>query len=365
MQATMPVDALRAHPQHERVPAIGREAFAALVADIAASGIDVPLDVTVAGVVLDGHERLRAATELGLETVPVRVVSPQDEVEHMLRGLLHRRHLNPSQLAALALELDEYRRAREQAKERSRANLRGLERAPVPPPAGRTRDLIADIAGVSPRTVQHTITVRNNDPKLFEAVKAGELPAKRAAQEIQRRKRYAAIGEAPPLPQGPFRVIYADPPWQLSNPTGDYAPENHYPTLPLDDIKALPIPAAEEAMLFLWGVNCLDDEIGDVMAAWGFEYRTNIVWVKPSIGLGNYARNRHELLHVGRKGSFPLPEPNDRPDSVIEAPRGRHSEKPAVFYELIERMYPWATRVELFARQARPGWTAWGNETPR
>ena len=100
----------------------------------------------------------------------------------------------------------------------------------------------------------------------------------------------------------------------------------------------------------------------DVVRAWGFEYKTNLVWVKPSIGLGSWARNRHELLLVGRRGSFGVPDPEDRPDSVIEAARGRHSQKPFCIYDLLERMYPDASKLELFARTNRPGWTSWGNE---
>jgi N6-adenosine-specific RNA methylase IME4 len=85
--------------------------------------------------------------------------------------------------------------------------------------------------------------------------------------------------------------------------------------------------------------------------------------VKPSIGPGVWLRNRHELLLFARKGSFAPPDPEDRVDSVLEAPRGRHSQKPEVVYELIERMYPQASRLELFARGTpRPGWICWGNE---
>ena len=83
--------------------------------------------------------------------------------------------------------------------------------------------------------------------------------------------------------------------------------------------------------------------------------------MKPSSGTGNYVLNRHEKLLIATRGDFPTPL--QRFDSVVDAQRGRHSEKPKIFYELIERMYPNATRLELFARgKARPGWTFWGNE---
>lgn len=332
-----------------------------LLEGIRAHGVQKPLDVTAEGVVLDGHERLRAAWELELEFVEVRVVSPPDEVEYMVSAELQRRSLSPSQRAAIAIGLEEYQQACVEADARRRANLRGAEVAALPP-RGKTRDFAAALVGVSPRLVQDAQTLKKLDPELFEAVKAGRLVAGRALKQARRERRDAALAPAPPLPEGPFEVIYADPPWQLGNPSSDYAPENHYPTMPLEEIKALPVPAAEDAVLFLWAVNSLLPEAFEVMAAWGFEYRTNLPWIKPSIGLGVWTRNRHELLLLGRKGSFPPPEEADRPDSVIEAPRGRHSEKPAVVYERIERMYPSASRVELFARKVRPGWRAWGNE---
>ena len=100
----------------------------------------------------------------------------------------------------------------------------------------------------------------------------------------------------------------------------------------------------------------------EVMNAWGFEYRTCMTWVKDKIGMGHWVRQRHELLLIGRRGAMHTPDPEDRPDSVIEAPRTRHSEKPPVVYEIIERMYPTCERVELFARAPRDNWARWGNE---
>jgi N6-adenosine-specific RNA methylase IME4 len=131
----------------------------------------------------------------------------------------------------------------------------------------------------------------------------------------------------------------------------------------LEEIKALPVPAVDDAVLFLWAVASKLPEALEVMKAWDFEYKTCLTWVKDWIGLGTWVRHRHELLLLGRRGNYPPPEPEDRPDSVIEAPRGRHSEKPACVYELIERAYPHASKLELFARGVpRNGWSAWGNE---
>jgi N6-adenosine-specific RNA methylase IME4 len=231
------------------------------------------------------------------------------------------------------------------------------------PLRGRTREYIAEVAGVAPRTAQDVITVREADPALFEQVKAGKASAHREAQEIARERRRRRLGETPLLPQGPFSVIYADPPWASDNLNVSWAPENHYPTMPHADIKELQVPAAEDALLLLWAVNCLLPRALEVMGAWGFEYKGNFVWVKPSPGVGQRIRNQHELLLLGVRGSFPGPAARNVPSSVIEAERGPHSQKPECVYQLIERMYPDCSKLELFARgTARPGWTAWGNE---
>jgi N6-adenosine-specific RNA methylase IME4 len=344
---------------------MGAAAFAAFVADIEQRGVLVPLDVDRAGTVLDGHQRLRAALELGLESLPVRLVRVEDALAYILLAALRRRDLEPAQRAALQLELLDYEQSRQAGKARSRANLRqsGVEVATLPPRAGKLRDQLARAAAVSPRTAQDVLTVRAADPLLFERLKAGLIPAHRAARQVRRAQRDAEIGEAGPLPEGPFELIYADPPWQLGNPDSDGAPENHYKTMPTAEIAAIHVPAAEDAVLYLWAVTCLLPEALQVMEAWGFTYKSQQVWVKPSIKLGVYFRNRHELLLFGRRGNYPVPDPDQRVDSVIEAPCGRHSAKPTRFSELIEHSYPQASKLELFARgQARPGWHAWGNE---
>jgi len=335
-----------------------------LRADIIRRGIVTPLAITKDGVVLDGRHRLRIALELGLDQVPVRVVDPDDEVDFMLSAALQRRQLTPSQRAALVLILTDYLAHKAAAVARKNANLRSksLDVARVPH-RGRTRDHAASLAGVSPRLVQDAILVQQTDRDLFEQVTTGRLPLRQAVQQLKRDERYARIGPSPLLPAGLFDLIYADPPWQMGSPSSSGSPEQHYPTMTTAEIAALKIPAPENAVLLLWVVSSLLPDALDVIEAWGFVPKSTMVWVKPSIGPGNYARNRHEFLLIATRGNPPLPEPRTRPDSVVEAPRGRHSEKPKCFYELIERMYPNATRLEMFARgKPRPGWTFWGNQ---
>ena len=166
-----------------------------------------------------------------------------------------------------------------------------------------------------------------------------------------------------------FSTILADPPWQFQNRTGKMAPEHkrlaRYPTLDLQEIKEIPVETVVEktAHLYLWVPNALLAEGQQVMQEWGFTYKTNFVWVKPSIGLGQYFRGQHEICLFATKGRKPTqPKTDDKSiPSVVFANKGRHSAKPVESYELIEKRSH-GQYLEIFARSNRDGWISWGNE---
>ncbi len=169
----------------------------------------------------------------------------------------------------------------------------------------------------------------------------------------------------PELPPNKYNLIYADPPWRYDfSPTSGRKVERYYPTMELKDIKAVDVSsiAYDNCTLFLWGTSPKLPWAFEVMEAWGFEYKTCMVWVKDKIGMGYYARQQHELLLIGGIGDSQLPLPEARPSSVIMSPRTEHSRKPPEVYDLLEFMYPAAARAELFGRKKRAGWTVWGNE---
>lgn len=181
------------------------------------------------------------------------------------------------------------------------------------------------------------------------------LPIPRLSGEVESR--------TPALPAGKFNLIYADPPWRYDfAETTNRQIENKYPTMSNEALCDLQPPNAKSSCLYLWATNPKLREALRVMDAWGFTYLTNMVWVKDRIGLGYWARQRHELLLIGKCGDISPPIPKDRPDSVIAAPRKEHSAKPQIIYELLEKLHPNARRLEMFARSQRRGWTAWGNE---
>jgi N6-adenosine-specific RNA methylase IME4 len=171
-----------------------------------------------------------------------------------------------------------------------------------------------------------------------------------------------------------FGAILADPPWQFQNRTGKVAPEHRrlsrYETLSLADIMAIPVTraAAEHSHLYLWVPNALLPEGLAVMQAWGFEYKTNLVWHKvrkdggpDGRGVGFYFRNTTELILFGVRGRLRTLPPGRSQVNVIKAMKREHSRKPDELYDIIEQCSP-GPYLELFARGQRPGWQAWGNQ---
>jgi N6-adenosine-specific RNA methylase IME4 len=144
----------------------------------------------------------------------------------------------------------------------------------------------------------------------------------------------------------------------------DRSAANHYPVMSIADIKTMSVPAAPDAVLFLWAMVPMLPQAFEVIAAWGVAYKNSLYWLKPSVGTGYWTRNRVEQLLIGTCGAIPAPLPGGQP-AQIEGPRGRHSEKPEDFARMIERLYPNLPRIELFARRSRPGWessaTKWGS----
>lgn len=187
-----------------------------------------------------------------------------------------------------------------------------------------------------------------------------------------RRSRVLTVGPVA-LPSGKYAILLADPPWQYDFVEADNrAIENQYPTLTADEIACYedadgrPVAdlPADDAVLYLWATNPKLTEAMRVVEGWGFQYVTNMVWVKDRVGMGYWARQRHELLLIARRGDMSPPPEALRPDSVIEAPRAAHSVKPESVHELIEAIWPDTPKVELFARSGRSGWAVFGNQVP-
>jgi N6-adenosine-specific RNA methylase IME4 len=183
------------------------------------------------------------------------------------------------------------------------------------------------------------------------------------------------------LPRDDYRIVLADPPWRYESwsgksqdPTRRRVVEDEYATMPLEDIKALPVGevCAPDAVLLCWATMPLLREAFEVVAAWGFEYRTAfLVWGKlnadrtPAVGFGRYTRSNGEVCLLGKRGAGVPVVPGVAVSNLLLSQREGHSQKPARQYEIIEQVFGREVpKAELFARTHMPRWDVWGLEAP-
>lgn len=214
--------------------------------------------------------------------------------------------------------------------------------------------------------------IRLSDPTAFAKTLAAEQEHARRRLEFDIRE-VRPLQEPIALPHGVFRVFYADPPWNYGNSgvindsDGYGRAARHYPSMTIDELCAMDVIAhvASDAVLFLWVTSPLLAECWPVIDAWGFTYKTSMVWDKVAHNYGSYVSVRHELLLICTRGSCTPDHPVPMPDSVVTVDRSaEHSEKPEIFRTIIDRLYDGdeTQKLELFARAPVTGWTAYGNE---
>lgn len=388
-----PPEPVRFHEFANLFPMLGPGAeLDALREDIRAHGVREPI-VMIGNEILDGRHRYTLARDCLID-YPVVDYIGDDPLGFVISLNLKRRHLSESQRAMVAGKL---------------ANMRQGERTDAQPSANLQKVSQADAAAllnVSERAVASAVRVKDHGaPELVAAVETGVVSVSAAADVatlpegeqreivargekqilaaakviraekavVRRGERLEKLAEIAKgnteLSTGVrYPVIYADPPWRYENPpigASSRSIENHYPTMTLDEICALPVGelATADAILYMWATAPKLAECFKVLEAWGFEYRTNAVWDKEVIGMGYHFRNQHEILLVAKRGEIPPPQAGTQPSSVFREKRGEHSAKPHHYYEMIEAAYPQLPKIELFCRSPREGWAVWGNQS--
>jgi len=356
---------LKINPEYQKLlPELPKPEYNLLKQSIKALGQLAPIIVNEQREILDGHNRYSVCLELGIEP-KFESKTFHDKLEEkrfVIVTNLRRRHLNKFQRAELGLPLLEIEKELAKHRQEKAGEIfgRGQDSSSsneLNLSEGQARDIVAKQVMLSPTTFQRALTVvEEGSEELKEKVRKGKTSITYAYKSVKRKAKHE---QTPALPKGQFDIIYADPPWEYEVPLrGD--PEFHYQTMTTQTICDLEIPMAENAILFLWATNPKLEDALKVMKAWGFQYKTNLVWIKEKFGTGYYFRGQHELLLIGKKGEIPPPTEENRPPSVLEAPRKGHSEKPNVVYEIIEKMYPNRKYLELFARNKKNGWASWG-----
>jgi N6-adenosine-specific RNA methylase IME4 len=274
------------------------------------------------------------------------------------------------------------KRAEDKLGELSAALDKGQGRRLLPADGKKSKAQALKVAGISTSAAQryeefHRLPEREKERRIARgraAIEAGKSVADNVIRQDDKRERRADKEKAlavkqKALPEKRYGVIVADPNWRWeprSRETGmDRAADNHYPTSATQEIVSLPVAsiAADDCVLWLWATIPMVEHALAVMAAWGFDYKSHYAWAKDKIGPGYWAREKHELLLIGTRGAIPCPAPGEQWNSVIDAPRGRHSAKPEIFLQMIEEYYPTLPKIELYRRgPVRPGWDAWGLE---
>ena len=372
------------HPNGYSEGIYGEDGFRDLLDSIKNLGILQPLQVTVEGKIISGHRRWRAARVAYQEGIPVLIpvirdyyASGLDECQAVIE--FNRYRIKTGQQLyneGKALKEIEVQRARLR-QEATQLVSKGIqqrdmvvENFPPPSKASKARDIIAQSIGLgSGRQWDKLEYVAEHKPQLLNEIKPDGMSIHKAYDETRREVSQAAINPEPELPEGIFQVFYMDPPWKYNNSGLGGSAENHYRTRSVDEmldrLKELNFAShtAPNCVLFLWATNPLLPEALRLIGEVGFQYKTNLTWVKdkPTYGkLGFYVYGRHELLLLATQGSM-LPK-GDKPASVICADARGHSRKPEVVYEIIDQMYPNTRKCELFGRKHRPGWEVWGDQ---
>jgi N6-adenosine-specific RNA methylase IME4 len=341
----------------------------ALAQNIADVGLLHPVVVTLNGELIAGLRRLRAFERLGRRDIPVHIVDIDTIVRGEFAENVVRKDFLPSELVAIkrSLEPAEREAARERQEEGRRKGGRarhgGLVENFHEADAGKTRDKIAYYARVSGRTLEKAeavVEAAEADPSLLPLVeemdRTGSVDG--AYRKLRQRQDERTI-LGTPVVTGVYRTIVLDPPWDYEGLSlagrgrPEYAVMNH------EELLHLPVAswADSNCHLYLWTTNNFLLRAGDLIRAWGFEYKTALTWVKPKIGLGSYFRNSTEHCLFAVRGDVST-RVKDIP-THFEAPPSRHSEKPDAFFEIVGRAsYP--PYLEGFARRRRAGWDAWG-----
>jgi N6-adenosine-specific RNA methylase IME4 len=235
----------------------------------------------------------------------------------------------------------------------------------------RASDRIANAVGRGRDTLQkaeEVVAASEKEPEKYRPLvdamnRTGKVNG--AHKRFKNAKATEAIAkEPPPLPDGPFRVIVIDPPWQYDNRAEDdsHRAANPYPSMDIAQIKAIDVASRAEknCILWLWTTNAHIPHAFDIVEGWGFTYKTMLTWVKDKMGMGDWLRGKTEHCLMAIRGKPTVTLSNET--TAIQGPLRKHSQKPEEFYRLVESLCP-GSKLEMFSRQKREGWESHGNES--
>lgn len=366
------------------IPSLNLEELSSLETSLKHEGCRDPL-VVWNNTIIDGHHRYAICTKHGISFDVVEKSELETELDvklWMINNQFSRRNLPTETRLALAYKFKGFEA--QKAKERQLANLKqfseqeaviAIKEAPDRLPVtsrddtenNKTLEVIAQKAGVGYSTAfQYDAIQRKGTEEQKAEVAEGKSSIKKVYTQIQKAERLEK-NKATEWPKGKYRVIYADPPWQYGDERsgGNHGGAiDHYSTITIKELKNMPVAslAEDDSILFLWATAPLLPEALELINAWGFKYKTHFIWDKIRHNMGHYNSVRHELLLIATNGSC-TPDNVQLFDSVQSIERtDRHSEKPEEFRKIIETLYTYGNKLEMFARKQVEGWEVFGNE---
>lgn len=319
-------------------------------------------------IILDGHNRYKICKE---HNIPfganyLQFDNKNDALIWIIKNQFGRRNINNYQRSVLALKLESIFAAK------AETNLhlsqgRGIKGLEISPKVSLdTRAEIAKVANVSDNTIAKVKRIEEKaTPEEKESLRKGEKSINQIYTNVKRESIKESLKDKE-FPKGKYRVIYADPPWEYGNhnPPEFGEQSDHYKTQSLETICNYPIKelADDNAVLFLWATSPILEDAFKVINAWGFKYKSSFIWDKVKHVMGHYNSVRHEFLLIAVKGSC-QPDNIKLFDSVQTIERTKeHSQKPKEFRNIIETLYSYGNKLELFGREPIDGWTVHGNE---
>lgn len=333
-------------------------------------GLLQPVVIQPDGTLIAGERRIVACKQLGWTEIPVHVIN----LENALRGEYVENFQRKDYVASEAVDIGKDLEPLEIEEARERQGTRTdleLSKKFLESEKGEALVKVATVIGWSKPTyikAKEICEAAAEEPdkylKYQEEIDEGKKIAGVHKRMVNEQQAEQIAKEPPPLPKGPFHVIVIDPPWAYENRPDDasHRAANPYPSMTIDEIKALPISnlAHEDSILWLWTTNAHLPEAFGILQVWGFEYKTMLTWVKSKMGTGDWLRGKTEHCLMAKRGN-PTRLLTDQ-TTVIEGKAREHSRKPEEFYQMVERLCP-GGKTELFARTTRKGWTAHGSET--
>jgi N6-adenosine-specific RNA methylase IME4 len=358
------------------IPPLSDEEYKQLERNILEEGIRDPL-ITWNGILIDGHNRYRIAQEhdINYETLEKEFENINRVKEWMINNQFGRRNLSNYQRSVLALQLEDvFREKAKESKSEKVSYFRQTGEVCQISDKPDTKKEIAKIANVSHDTIAKVKKIEAvATAEVKEKLNTGQMSINEAYKEIKKEEVYFKRREIREtfekqdveIKDKKYRIIYADPPWKYGNAMPEYVtePQDYYLLMSTNDICAMPIKdiTEKDAVLFLWSTSPHLPEALEVVKAWGFTYKTTFIWDKIKHNMGHYNSVRHEILLVCTKGAC-TPDVKKLFDSVISEERTEHSKKPKVFREIIETIYTYGNKIELFARETPQGWDIFGNQ---